>query len=99
MDSVEVSIKYFADFVHVRQQFADSLTLHQKFLQYEEIYICRRQQNQRNVCEDLLGYSHKQAKQKTEESGRCSYLPVLSTLETSFFGTVNYRLNITLMHQ
>jgi hypothetical protein len=30
---------------------------------------------------------------------RCSYLPVLSTSETSFFGTVDYRLNITLMHQ
>ncbi len=30
---------------------------------------CRRQQNQRSMCEDLLGYSHKQAKQKTEESG------------------------------
>jgi hypothetical protein len=29
----------------------------------------------------------------------CSYIPVLNTSETLFFGTVNYRLNITLMHQ
>ncbi len=28
-----------------------------------ELSYCRRQQNQRNMCEDLLGYSHKQAKQ------------------------------------
>jgi hypothetical protein len=29
----------------------------------------------------------------------CSYIPVLITSETSLFGTVNFRLNITLMHQ
>jgi hypothetical protein len=32
-------------------------------VQFTRDYHCRRQQNQRNMCEDLLGYSHKQAKQ------------------------------------
>jgi hypothetical protein len=30
---------------------------------------------------------------------RCSYIPVLSTSEMSYFGTMKKRLNITLIHQ
>jgi hypothetical protein len=44
-------------------------TLHLFTLEFKNCSYCRRQQNQRSMCEDLLGYSHKQAKQKTEESG------------------------------